>query len=165
MTKLEIAGKPHTLVQDATHLYVDGSLSQLHWKRLDAHTWQAQVNGKTWRLLLLKHDVEQSRVLVSLNGKQVAVGYETLGQQLLKSIGIDPAASFVVKELKAPMPGLIKQLLVQPGATVEKGDPLLILEAMKMENVIKSPTAGTLAALPVVQGQAVEKNQVLVTFA
>ncbi|MBX3102135.1 MAG: acetyl-CoA carboxylase biotin carboxyl carrier protein subunit [Bacteroidetes bacterium] len=164
MTVVTLAGTTHEVLQDVHQIWVDGQPSALNWVRKDNYTWQAEVNGKTWELVLRKHDPEKSLVYLSLNGKTLAAGYETLGQRLLKTIGIDPAASQVVKELKAPMPGLIKEILVQPGQAVEKGEPLIILEAMKMENVIKSPTQGTLAAVPVSQGQAVEKNQVLVSF-
>ena len=68
----------------------------------------------------------------------------------------------VVKDIKAPMPGLVLQISVGPGDTVEKGDPLLILEAMKMENVLKAPGSGTVKKVSVNQGQAVEKNQLLI---
>jgi biotin carboxyl carrier protein len=69
-----------------------------------------------------------------------------------------------VKEVKAPMPGLILQIQTAVGATVQKGDVLLILEAMKMENAIKSPVDGIIKAIPVNQGKSVDKNQVLVQF-
>ena len=66
--------------------------------------------------------------------------------------------------LKAPMPGLVVRVQVEPGQQVAAGAPLVVLEAMKMENQLKAPAAGTVAEVRVVAGAAVEKGQVLVTL-
>ena len=62
------------------------------------------------------------------------------------------------------MPGLIRELQVKVGDSVQEGQPVLILEAMKMENVIKSPAPGIVREIPVDVGSPVEKGQVLVVF-
>ncbi|MCL4115950.1 UNVERIFIED_CONTAM: hypothetical protein GTU68_032768 [Idotea baltica] len=62
------------------------------------------------------------------------------------------------------MPGLVLEIRVEKGQTIEKGEPILVLEAMKMENVLKSPSGGVVADIKIEKGEAVEKNQVLVTF-
>jgi biotin carboxyl carrier protein len=64
--------------------------------------------------------------------------------------------------VKAPIPGLITRVLVQPGDTVEAGQPLLVLEAMKMENEIRAPRAGTVQLLGVSPGQGVSLGAVMV---
>jgi biotin carboxyl carrier protein len=69
-----------------------------------------------------------------------------------------------VQMLKAPMPGLIVKVEVEAGQQVKKGDGLVIVEAMKMENELKASHPGTVKAIKVEDGQAVEKNQVLVEF-
>jgi biotin carboxyl carrier protein len=67
--------------------------------------------------------------------------------------------------LRAPMPGLVVRIEVEPGQEVKRGDSLLVVEAMKMENELKAPYAGKIKDIKVTQGQAVEKNQVLLEFA
>ncbi|MCL4145650.1 UNVERIFIED_CONTAM: hypothetical protein GTU68_019273 [Idotea baltica] len=62
------------------------------------------------------------------------------------------------------MPGLILDILVEVGQTIQKGDQLMILEAMKMENVLKAPGEGSISSIEVSQGDSVEKNQVLIKF-
>ena len=62
------------------------------------------------------------------------------------------------------MPGLIIDLKIKAGDTVQQGDPLLILEAMKMENILKSPGEGVIKNLKVKKGDHVEKGQVLIEF-
>jgi acetyl/propionyl-CoA carboxylase alpha subunit len=63
--------------------------------------------------------------------------------------------------IKAPIPGVVTRVLVEAGATVEPGQPLLILEAMKMENEIRAPRGGTVEQIKVGAGQAVTLGEVL----
>ena len=62
------------------------------------------------------------------------------------------------------MPGLVLDILVKVGDEVKKGDPLMILEAMKMENILKSASDGVIKKINVEKKQAVEKGQVLINF-
>ena len=62
------------------------------------------------------------------------------------------------------MPGLILEINVTEGQTVNEGDPLLILEAMKMENVLTSPRNGNIKTISVKQGETVDKNALLIAF-
>ena len=73
-----------------------------------------------------------------------------------------PAGGTVVS---APMPGTILSVNVQPGQAVKKGDILVMLEAMKMENEIMAPVDGTVSGLNVAKGQSVQSGDVLLTLA
>jgi biotin carboxyl carrier protein len=78
---------------------------------------------------------------------------------------VQSAATAVEGEgIWAPMPGKIVNVLVEPGVTVEEGDPVLILEAMKMENELRAPKKATVASVMVTKGDQVERGQLLVTF-
>jgi biotin carboxyl carrier protein len=79
-------------------------------------------------------------------------------------MGMSSATANKVNNIKAPMPGLIINLKVAEGDTVKAGDQLLILEAMKMENILKSPGDGVIKKIKVKKGDSVEKNQVLIEF-
>jgi biotin carboxyl carrier protein len=63
--------------------------------------------------------------------------------------------------LKAPIPGLVTRVLVQPGEAVEAGQPVVVLEAMKMENEIRAPRPGVIQSLHVTAGQSVVRNELL----
>lgn len=63
--------------------------------------------------------------------------------------------------VKAPIPGLITRILVEPGASVHAGQALAILEAMKMENEIRAPFDGVVSSVTVAPGETVVRNQVL----
>jgi len=82
--------------------------------------------------------------------------------QLVQQMGLNTLNDQAGKDVYSPMPGLILEVLVSPGQEIEAGMPLLILEAMKMENVIKSDGAGTVKDISVAQGQAVDKRQLLI---
>lgn len=69
------------------------------------------------------------------------------------------------RPLKAPMPGLVVKIEVAPGEPVTRGQGLIIVEAMKMENELKAEADGVVARILVSPGQAVEKDQVLLDFA
>jgi propionyl-CoA carboxylase alpha chain len=73
----------------------------------------------------------------------------------------DPAAQLTAGSLLAPMPGTVARIVAAVGDQVRAGQPLLYLEAMKMEHVISAPVAGAVAELPVAPGQQVEVGSVL----
>jgi propionyl-CoA carboxylase alpha chain len=87
----------------------------------------------------------------------------SLGPVALRPVSrfADPASQVVAGSLLAPMPGTVVRLGVTPGQQVAAGQPLLWLEAMKMEHVISAPAAGIVAELPVAAGQQVQVGSVL----
>lgn len=83
---------------------------------------------------------------------------------LLRQLGMDKIGVSAASELKAPMPGLVLKILVKEGQIVKEGEALVVLEAMKMENVLKSPAEVTIKSINAEIGVAVEKNQILIEF-
>src|ERR1035437_3214637 len=122
-------------------------------------------NNKSYNVEVIKADAVEKSFLISVNGNKYQLNVKDKYDALLKSLGLDTLNSKKVNELKAPMPGLVLDVRVSEGDTVKKGDPILVLEAMKMENIIKSPTDGVIKKINVKKGLAVEKNQVLINFA
>ena len=108
---------------------------------------------------------EEKSFLIKVNGLKYQMQAKDKYDELLHSLGMDNLATKKVSDLKAPMPGLVFDIIVSEGQEVKKGNALLILEAMKMENMIKSPTDGVIKSIEVEKGVAVEKNQVLLNFA
>ncbi len=74
---------------------------------------------------------------------------------------VDPADAVSAGSLLAPMPGAVVRVVAEQGASVEAGDPVLVLEAMKMQHTVAAPAAGTVTSLPVVVGQQVAAGEVL----
>ena len=122
------------------------------------------VLGNTYQVEV-DNENDDGEVELLMNQKKVNVKISTPLDELLHSMGLDNALEVKISHLASPMPGLVIKSLVKAGDTVEKGDPLIVLEAMKMENVLKAPSALTIEKVNVTNGQAVEKGAVLIQFA
>ncbi|MES2628060.1 MAG: biotin/lipoyl-containing protein [Bacteroidota bacterium] len=121
-------------------------------------------DNRTYNVEVLEVIHSEKKFVLLVNGTRYEVELKDQFDLLLQSMGIGGANAKQLKEVKAPMPGLVLDILVQEGSTVAKGDAIVILEAMKMENVLKSPTDGTIKSVSITKGIAVEKNQVLISF-
>lgn len=121
--------------------------------------------GRSYNAELVSADYAAKAFSLKINGQRVELQAKDRFDQLLDRLGLSSAAATKVNELKAPMPGLIVDIRVQPGQAVQKGDPLLVLEAMKMENILKAPADGTIESIKVALRANVTKGQVLVQFA
>lgn len=152
------------LNQDGTSGTLNEQAFELDLQTLKPGSYHLIRNDQSYNIEVLKADADMKEYELKINGTPYTVNLEDRFDTLLKNLGMDNLNSQVVKELKAPMPGLVLDIAVAPGTEVKKGDPLLVLEAMKMENVLKSPTDAVVKSVAVELGAAVEKNQVLVNF-
>jgi biotin carboxyl carrier protein len=113
---------------------------------------------------LIEVNFEEKSFLFYINGQKQAVVVKDKFDLLLEKMGLNDLKSNKMNDIKAPMPGLILSINIKEGDEVQKGDAIMILEAMKMENVLKSPGEGVVKSIVVKQGDSVEKNQVLINF-
>lgn len=119
--------------------------------------FHATVNGERIPVIVESDDI--STVRISVNG--YTYDYDVLEARhfdLLRILSASPAARSRVVRVAAPMPGLLKAIHVVDGQSVRRGDILFTLEAMKMENAIKAPTAGVISHCLSEPGVAVEKG-------
>ncbi len=123
--------------------------------------WDVEQGGRRYRVLLLKLNEAEGTALLQIDGRRVLVNIHTREDELRKILHSSGSGSSGPADIKAPMPGLIRGVKVTVGQAVQKGDALLVLEAMKMENVLKSPKAGTVKEIVVSEGAAVEKGALL----
>lgn len=107
-------------------------------------------------------EVDERNVSFSINGTYFETTVKDEQELLLEKLGFKAGATASAGSLNAPMPGKILELLISDGDSVEEGQPVLILEAMKMENELKSPSNGVVSKLHIQQGDNVEKNQILI---
>lgn len=121
-------------------------------------------DNKSLEAELISIDRDSKTIEIRLGSKSSRLQLKDKFDLLLEQMGMDDKTTHALKEIKAPMPGLILDLQVKPGDEVKKGDTVVILEAMKMENIIKSPGDGIVKAVKVSLNQSVEKNQVLIQF-
>jgi biotin carboxyl carrier protein len=100
----------------------------------------------------------------SFQGREFPIEFETARDVLLKQLVGRGGTDHHHAELKASMPGLVIRIKVRPGEEVAKGQPVIILEAMKMENEIRVPADGVIKELCVQEGQPVEKGDLLIVL-
>ena len=117
------------------------------------------VNAK-----VLEADYDAKRFTLLMDGRKVEIQLRDPVEIQVREMGLDVLETAHAKEIVAPMPGLVLSIDVAEGDTVAAGDTLVILEAMKMENVLSSPGDGVVSEIKVQSGQAVEKSQVLIVF-
>lgn len=99
---------------------------------------------------------------VLLEGVLYVVQVEDERERRLRTQAGRELTSQVLVRIKSPMPGLVVDVRVRPGDEVEKGQVLLLLESMKMQNEIRAPRKGMVLEVHVEPGQSVNQNQVLV---
>jgi biotin carboxyl carrier protein len=166
MLKVKVNNKnEHSIVfDDANSGIIDGQ--QFSWDiiKIKNESFHIIKDAKSYNVEVIKADPVQKNFLVSINGNKYQLDVKDKFDELLKSLGFDNLNATKINELKAPMPGLVLELRVAEGDVVKKGDPIIVLEAMKMENIIKSPTDGIIKKINVKKGVAVEKNQILINF-
>ena len=125
---------------------------------------QVLKNNKTFSILILKYNPKEKTATIKVNENRYEISLKDKYDELLIKLGFDTNSQKKVNTVKAPMPGMVLNVLVDEGNLVKKGDALVVLEAMKMENILKSPSDGTIKKISVKKGTAVEKNQVLIEF-
>ncbi|QDO94762.1 biotin/lipoyl-binding protein [Formosa sediminum] len=111
-----------------------------------------------------KSDVLDKSYTVILNNTTFFVKISNDLDVLIETMGFHTANFKTIDLIKAPMPGLILDLLVKEGDTVKVNDPLLVLEAMKMENSILSPREGVIKSIKIKKDLTVNKGDVLIEF-
>jgi biotin carboxyl carrier protein len=146
---------------DEHHIQVDGKIFEVDFDSigdqplysllLDGMSYEAYVYPaeQAWQVLLIGHSYP---VMVEDEREKRL--------RLASGRGFGEHADF---HLKAPMPGLVVAIQVEEGQQVEKGDVLVVLESMKMQNELKSPRAGTVTRLRIKSGDSVEQHQTMMS--
>lgn len=121
-------------------------------------------NNRSFNAEVLEADYQTKSFLIKINKSKYSISLKDRFDILLDQLGMSNANAVKVNDLKAPMPGLIVDIKVQVGDIVKKGDTILILEAMKMENILKASGDGIVKNIKIAPKQNVEKNQVMIEF-
>ncbi len=153
----------YKIIIDETEVNLSADQAQnLDLIETKGNTFHLLQDNRSFAINLLHKNTADKTMTIEVNGNKYEVKIEDEYDQLVKKMGLSIGGTQVIKNVKAPMPGLILDILAKPGQTVEKGDQLLILEAMKMENVLKAEGEGVIKSIEVQKGNAVEKGQILI---
>ena len=143
---------------------LEGKPYEIDYIKVKEGEYHVLWNNKSFNIELIKFLEDKKHMELLVNGNKYVVSLKDDFDALLANLGLDMTIGGAEKELKAPMPGLVVDVLVEVGQTLKEGDPLLILEAMKMENVLKASGESVVKSIEVIKGKSVEKNQILISF-
>ena len=153
--------KPYKISVNGNQVFnlTENSLTALDAVSVEENHFHILNENTPFQAEIITADFNSRKYNVKVNGNtyQVAIANEL--DLLIESMGISVGANKVVNEVKAPMPGLILEVCVAVGQEVTENEPLLILEAMKMENTLVSPRSGKIKSIAVEKSNAVEKGQ------
>jgi biotin carboxyl carrier protein len=143
-------------------VYIDGELVDVDLHQSSgAELYSLLYNGRSFELLI---EAERFNYGVTLRGERFEVQVEDERTRRLnigrKMVSL-PEGELAVT---APIPGLVVRVLVEVGQSVEDEQPLVLLEAMKMENEIRAPRSGVVKKIEISTGQRVEQNSILIVL-
>jgi biotin carboxyl carrier protein len=150
--------------QTTTFEWNESDLKKLDAIQLNSSQFHVLDSNKSYKVEIVSADFIAKKYTIKVNNNTYEVAIADALDILIQSMGIQRGRAKVINAIKAPMPGLILEISVEVGQEVKENDPLLILEAMKMENSFLSPRNGTIKSIAVQKGMAVDKGQLLVEF-
>lgn len=174
MLKVNVGNKPQAEQPENSHTFeidqrkegwfINGNAFNGDIAALGNNRFHVIWNNKSYNIEILDRNPAEKTVHLLIDGQHYHTTAKDDFDLLLEKMGMQNGSAQKINNVKAPMPGLIQSIAVAEGDNIAKGDNLLVLVAMKMENVIKSSGSGVIKTLKVTPGQIVEKNQVLLEF-
>lgn len=148
-------------IVDERHITVNGKTYQIDFESVSGQpVYSLIADGKSHESYVARGD-DSWQVL--LRGRLYPVTVEDEREKRLRSAAGGGVAESGDFHLKAPMPGLVVAVPVEDGQDVQKGQVLLVLESMKMQNELKSPRDGKVSRIKVRAGESVEQKQTLLS--
>jgi len=132
--------------------------------KISENSYHLLHNNKSYNYEIISSNFNSKTYEVKINNNSYHISILNDLDMLIKDMGFSIGTAKHIDLIKAPMPGLILEINVTKGQTVKENDALLILEAMKMENVLISPREGIIKSIAVKKGDPVDKGALLIEF-
>ena len=133
-------------------------------RQLSAAAYHIINNLQSYNVEVVSFDRAEKTAEIKVNNNIYSISAKDQFDILLDKLGLSSLNAAKVSEIKAPMPGMVLKVFVTEGMEVKKNDNLFILEAMKMENIIKAPADVVVKTVKIKPGDKVEKGQILMQF-
>ena len=130
--------------------------------QLSENQFHIVQNNKSFKIEIIKTDFQKKVYKILVNGNSYSVKIKDELDKLIKDLGLTINGKQKDSNVKAPMPGIILDVQVINGQEVLEGDALMVLEAMKMENILTAPKDGIIKTINVEKGVTVEKGELLI---
>lgn len=149
-------------VVDGQEVKGEKGMSSIEW--IDNTYFTIHFMGKQFHGEVLEDATEDQKLIVKINHRTLEIKRERPIDDIIRQLGLDKKKVKKLHQLKSPMPGRILRFDINIGDTVQEGTPLLTLEAMKMENVIKAEGEGVVKAIVKSTEAVVEKGELIIEF-
>ncbi|MDB4901669.1 MAG: gcdC [Mucilaginibacter sp.] len=143
---------------------INGEHNAADIKKLNESTWHIINDLQSYNVEIISFNRSDKTAEIKVNNNIYTIKAKDQFDILLDKLGLSSLISAKISEIKAPMPGMVLKIFVNEGMEIKKGDNLFILEAMKMENIIKAPADVIVKMVKIKSGDKVEKGQVLMMF-
>ena len=145
------------------HVTIDENEFETNLTQLSNHLYLLKVNDKVYQITSQK--INSGNFSLSIDGYSFETTVRTKLEEEANIFLMNKAKESGSQVVKSPMPGLIVEILKNVGDSVEMGEAVILLEAMKMENEVRSTTSGIIQQINVEKNQSVEKNSPLIVIA
>lgn len=142
--------------------FTDGQIAALDIQEVSSAKFHVLKENHSFKAEIITSNFLKKSYTVKIDSNIYEIDISNELDLLIEDMGLSLGSAQIINDIKAPMPGLILDVLVQVGDTVKEGDYLLVLEAMKMENTLTALGDGVVKSVSVTKGEKVEKNQLLI---
>lgn len=153
-----------TVNENLTYELTSKDIAKIDAFRVKGDSYHILQENKPFQVEIVNADFNLKKYHIKVNNNSYMVDIADGLDFLIKEMGFALASTKSIGSIMAPMPGLILEISVKEGQEVKEGDQLLILEAMKMENIISSPRNGVIKKIAIKKGEAIEKKRLLIEF-
>jgi len=162
---VDVAGRRLAVELEGAEVRVDGELVSATLETVPGTPVRLLRMGDTVHRVVARRDGARGAYRVGVDGWQFSVDALDARTRAIRDLTAASVAASGPAPLVAPMPGLVVRVVAEVGAEVAAGQPLVVVEAMKMENELRASAAGRITAVHAIAGTAVEKGAVLVELA
>jgi biotin carboxyl carrier protein len=141
---------------------VDDNVIEADISQIKENLYHLIIKDKSYTVEIVTADYKTREFKIRVNNNIYSLKARDKYDDLLREMGFDIKNSLKADAIRAPMPGLVLEVKVADGQKINMGDPLLVLEAMKMENILKATAEGIVKKVVVAKGDKVEKNDLLI---
>ncbi|SHN17393.1 biotin/lipoyl-containing protein [Mucilaginibacter sp. OK098] len=154
----------YDITKDGDALFINGEKINADIQQLNPSTFHVINNLQSYNAEVVNFNIAEKTAEIKVNNNTYTVTAKDQFDILLDKLGLSSLNAAKVSEVKAPMPGMVLKVFVTEGMEIKKGDNLFVLEAMKMENIIKAAADVVVKTVKIKPGDKVEKGQVLLMF-
>lgn len=165
MYKLNVNGKyAFEADKSGQGLKINGEVINADIRQINHTRWHIINNLASYNVEVINFNRAEKTAEIKVGNNMYTITAKDQFDILLEQLGLSNLNAAKVSDIKAPMPGMVLKVFVNEGTQIRKGDNLFILEAMKMENIIKATADATIKTVKIKPGDKVEKGQVLLMF-